>query len=169
MPHACHCVPCCLQEIAYPAHHELMRQFHPITHVYILLEGSVELTALTSAPVHLPCDPVTLTPADQRRRIQRLSLVRSTTLAGGLVSGAGSVAGTTQPGGAEQLEFGQTRKSSVWDISGLEHAAVRVPCPSLLLAVVCGQLNLPWGDNACRALHRQEDGTLSAPTTTKMT
>lgn len=123
-----------VQEATHPAHHELMRQFHPITHIYILLEGSVELTALTSAPLELPCDPDTLTPAAQRRHIHRLSLVRSATLAGGLVSGAGSLAGTTQPGGTDCGDLGQTRRSSVWDIPGRDLASVRVRSPPFLLA-----------------------------------
>jgi hypothetical protein len=50
-----------LQEQTHPPCHELLRQSHPITHIFILLEGSVELTMLTIAPRACPCDPDSLT------------------------------------------------------------------------------------------------------------
>ena len=50
---ACHCTckqRCTLlQEERLPKQHELLRQGHAITHVFLLLEGSVEVTAATAA------------------------------------------------------------------------------------------------------------------------
>lgn len=116
---------CAFQEHSYPTHHELMRQFHPITHVYILLEGSVELTALTMAPARVPCDPDTLTPAAVLRQMRGLSLGWSTFA--GMASGFGSRANGpgTQPGEPENGGL-QARRSSVWDTAGLPVSSVRV-------------------------------------------
>jgi hypothetical protein len=117
-----------MQEQSYPPHHELMRQFHPITHVYILLEGCVELTALTSAPLGLPCDPDTLAPAADSRHVKGLSFVRSSTFprvvsaAGSRASGMGS-----QPEATEHDSAAQVRRTSVWDIAGLPNTGLKVP------------------------------------------
>lgn len=51
-----------MQEQALPSQHELYRQFHHITHVYLLLEGTVELTAFTFIARHAHLHPDTLLP-----------------------------------------------------------------------------------------------------------
>jgi hypothetical protein len=49
-----------VQEQYLPPKHELLRQFHHITHVYLLIEGSVELTAFTNVAHRRHIDPDTL-------------------------------------------------------------------------------------------------------------
>lgn len=53
------------QEQKLPARHELLRQFHQGTHVFLLLEGTVELSAFTYVPSRSLIDRETLTPLEQ--------------------------------------------------------------------------------------------------------
>lgn len=49
-----------MQEELLPKQHELLRQCHAITHVFVLLEGSVEVTAVTAATDDALLHPDTL-------------------------------------------------------------------------------------------------------------
>ena len=49
-----------MQEEHLPKQHELLRQCHAITHVFVLLEGSVEVSAITAVSDEARLHPDTL-------------------------------------------------------------------------------------------------------------
>lgn len=94
-------LPANMQEEVVPRQHELMHQQQPISHIHLLLDGSVELTALTAIPKEQRLDMDTLKAAVCSR--QSTTLPESPPLWGAksldvvLLPSAGSQAGVVEP------------------------------------------------------------------------